>query len=105
MSVTVPYVDFFAYCIFPFTYLCLDHFPAHFLWNGKLSMAGEIKSNEVQILPFSYLWAIGGRGVEEVLIAGTKVYRILMILICPHYSMNSGSWGLSDWPMAWKVYF
>lgn len=25
----------FVPCIFPSTYLCLDHIPAHFLWNGK----------------------------------------------------------------------
>lgn len=45
----------FVPCIFPSTYLWLDLFPAHFLWNGKQSKAREIKCNEVQILPFGYL--------------------------------------------------
>lgn len=37
-------------------------FPSPFQWNGKQSMAGEIKCNEVQILTFGYLGAIGRSG-------------------------------------------
>ena len=79
--------------------------PCHSQWNGNQSTAGEIKCNEVQILPFGSLWAVGGSGWRWVLTAGTEVYRILMVLICPQDFMNRGIWGLSKWLMLSKAYF